>query len=129
MDKTNADKTIDSQNRADLDEYNGIKFRTLAAGITTHPFIRGGRPCIAGTGLKVTDIAVQEKFWQLSPAQIAEHFDIKQSQVEDALNYYALHADYIDTDIELDHLNHEQFAESQYGAKTREILSRRESVS
>ena len=123
------DKTIESQDRGDGDELKGIKFRTLAPGIATHPLIRGGRPCIEGTGLKVTDIVVQQKYWGQSPAEIARHFGIDASQVEDALNYYAAHTDYIDTDIELNNLNHEQWVESHHGDKTREILSRRESVS
>ena len=129
MDETRANQTIESQDQAERDEYDGIKFRALAPGIYTHPLFRGGRPCIKGTSLKVTDIVVQLKYWRQSPAEIAKHFDIKLSQVEDALNYYAAHTDYIDTDIELANLNHEQWAESHYGNKTRELLSRRESVS
>ena len=89
----------------------------MAPGIYTHPLTRGGRPCIEGTSLKVTDIVVQEKYWGQSPAEIAQHFDIKVSQVEDALNYYAAHTDYIDTDIELDDINHQQWVESHYGDK------------
>lgn len=129
MDKTSANKTIEARDSVNGDEYEGIKFRALAPGIATHPLIRSGRPCIAGTGLKVTDVVVQQKYWGQSPAQIARHFDIDASQVEDALNYYAAHTDYIDTDIELNNLNHEQWVESHHGDKTREILSRRESVS
>ncbi len=123
------DKTIDCSDRVGGDELKGIKFRSLAPGIATHPLIRGGRLCLEGTGLKVTDIVAQQKYWGQSPAEIARHFDIDLSQVVDALNYYAAHTDYIDTDIELNNLNHEQWVESHHGDKTREILSRRESVS
>ena len=122
------DKTIESQDRVDGDELKGIKFRTLAPGIATHPLIRGGRPCIKGTGLKVTDIVVQQKYWGQSPTEIAKHFDINVSQVEDALNYYAAHTDYIDTDIELDNLNDIQLAEAQYGTRPDSLLSRRKPV-
>ena len=110
------------------ESHDGIKFRALMPGITTHPLIRGGRPCIEGTGLKVTDIVAQKVFHGMDAAQIAEHYAIEPSMVQDALNYYAAHSDYIDTDIRLDAINHEQMVESHYGDFTREILSRRESV-
>ena len=106
-----------------------IKTRELAPGIATHPFIRSGKPCIKGTGLKVTDIVVQQTYWHMEPAQIAEHYDIKLSQVNDALNYYEAHTDYIDTDIKLDNLNHDQLAEAQYGVRPDSLLSRRKPVS
>ena len=129
MDSMSADKPIKAQDEAERDELKGVKFRALAPGITTHPLIRGGRPCIKGTGLKVTDIAAQQKYWGQSPAEIARHFDIKVSQVEDALNYYAAHTDYIDTDLELDSINGDQLAEAQYGTRPNSILSRRKPVS
>lgn len=128
MDMSSADRTIERQEREVHNEYKGIEFRSLISGITTHPLIRGGRPCIEGTGLKVTDIVVQQKNWHQTPVEIAKHFDIKVSQVEDALNYYAAHTDYIDTDIELDTINDDQFAEAQYGTRPDSILSRRKSV-
>ena len=110
------------------DDIDGVKFRELMPGITTHPMIRGGRPCIEGTGIKVTDIAAQQKFHGLNAAQIANHYAIELHMVEAALNYYAAHKDYIDTDIELGNLNHHQFAEAQYGTKPNSILSRRRPV-
>ena len=110
------------------DDIDGVKFRELMPGITTHPMIRGGRPCIEGTGIKVTDIAVQQQFHGMDAAQIAEHFAIELYMVEDALNYYAAHTDYIDTDIQLDIINDKLLLESHHGDFTREILSRRKSV-
>lgn len=110
------------------DSYDGVRFHELAPGITTHPLIRSGKPCIQGTGLKVTDIVALKKFQDMTPADIAEHYEIDLAQVNAAFNYYASHTDYIDTDIELDNMNHEQLVESHYGDFTREILSRRESV-
>ena len=128
MDETRAQTTIDSQARVDQTDHKRIKPRALAPGIYTHPLFRGGRPCIKGTSLKVTDIVVQQKYWGQSPAEIAQHFDIKASQVEDALNYYAAHTDYIDTDIELDDINHQQLEEAQDGTLRDLLLSRRKSL-
>ncbi len=128
MDPTSEDKTIERQEPNIRDEYDGVKFRTLAKGITTHPLIRGGRPCIEGTEILVTTIAGLQKFHDMDAEQIADHLWIELGMVEDALKYYAMHTDYIDTELELDDINFEQMAESRYGDKTRELLSRRESV-
>ena len=106
----------------------GVKFHTLAKGITTHPLVRSGRPCIEGTTIMVTTIAGLQKFHNLDARQIADHLWIELFMVEDALSYYAEHTDYIDTDLQLDDINHEQLVESHYGDFSREILSRRESV-
>ena len=110
------------------EEYDGVKFYKLAPGITTHPLIRSGKPCIKGTGLKVTDIVALKNFQDMRPADIAKYFEIDLAQVNDALQFYAAHTDYIDTELQLDDLNHQQLVESHYGDFTREILSRRESV-
>ena len=127
-----AEKTQDQSVKRDRpvvrEEYDGVKFHKLAPGITTHPFIRSGQPCIEGTGLKVTDIAALKKYQNMGPAEIAKYYEIELSQVNDALNFYSDHTDYIDTNMQLNSLNHDQMVESHYGDKTREILSRRKSV-
>ncbi len=110
------------------DHIDGVKFRTLAPGITTHPLVRGGRPCIEGTGITVTTIAGLRNFQDMDAPQIADHLWIELSMAQDALNYYADHKQYIDVCNELSSLNHDQMVESPYGDKTRELLSRRESV-
>ena len=129
MDVVNEDKTIERQGPNIRDEFDGVKFRTLAKGITTHPLIRGGRPCIEGTGIRVTDIVAAQKYYELGPDEIADHYAIELVMVEDALAYYAAHTDYIDTDLEIDGLNDVQLAEAQYGTRPDSILSRRKPVS
>ena len=128
MDPTSKDKAIERQGPNISDEIKGVKFRKLAPGITTHPLVRSGRPCIEGTGILVTTIAGLQKFHSMDAEQIADHLWIELFMVQDALNYYAEHTDYIDTELKLDDLNHEQMVESPYGDFTREILSRRESI-
>ncbi len=129
MDSISKDAPVERQGANIRDHIDGVKFRQLAPGITTHPLARSGRPCIEGTGLKVTDIVAMKKYRQLEPAEIAAHFEIELSMVENALNYYAAHRDYINTDIEIDELNDEQLAEAQYGTRPDSLLSRRKSVS
>ena len=101
MDSMSEDKTIERRAPNISDDFDGVKFRTLAKGITTHPLIRGGRPCIEGTGIKVTDIVATQKYHGLGPDEIADHYAIELFMVEDALAYYSAHTDYIDTDLEL----------------------------
>ena len=108
---------------------NKISHRQLAPGITTHPLIRSGRPCIARTGLRVTDIVKLKQYQQMGPAEIAKYYEIELSQVTDALNYYAANTQYIDTDIQLQISSHEQLAEAHYGSRRNTLLSRRKSVS
>ncbi len=67
--------------------------------ITRNPEIRGGRPCIIGTGLRVTDIVVAMRYHKRTPDQIADGFQVSLAQVYAALAYYNMHKDDIDADI------------------------------
>ena len=106
----------------------GVKFHKLAPGVTTHPLVRGGRPCIEGTGIMVTTIAGLQKFHCMDAQQIADHLWIQLFMVQDALNYYAGHKQYIDVCNELSSINGKQFAEAQYGTNPDSILHRRKPV-
>ena len=59
--------------------------------ITSNPRVRDGRPCIAGTGLRVTDVVVAAVFNHETPEQIATQFSISLGQVHAALAYYYEH--------------------------------------
>lgn len=128
MAETSKDKTAKRRGPVIREDYDGVKYKKLAPGITTHPLIRSGRPCIEGTGIEVRTIAGLQNFHNMNLQQIADHLWIEPNLVQDALNYYADHKQYIDVVIELSSLNFDQMAESHYGDSTREILSRRESV-
>ncbi len=128
MAEKRVEKEIERRKPNMSEHIKGVKFHTLAKGITTHPLVRSGRPCIEGTGIMVTTIAGLQNFHNMDAQQIADHLWLELFMVQDALNYYAVHTDYIDTDLQLDDINHEQLVESHYGDFSREILSRRESV-
>jgi hypothetical protein len=44
--------------------------------ITTNPNVRGGRPCLAGTGLRVTDVVMAHLFHDQTPDEIASAYRI-----------------------------------------------------
>ena len=68
--------------------------------ISRRPEIRGGRPCIAGTGVSVRRVAVWHNMG-LIPEEIARKFGhISLAQVHAALAYYHANKAEIDADLE-----------------------------
>jgi uncharacterized protein (DUF433 family) len=67
--------------------------------ITTDPSIRGGRPCIGGTGIRVTDIAIAQMLHGRTPDEIGSDYAISLAQVHAALAYYYQHKADLDADI------------------------------
>ena len=128
MAEKRVEKEIERQKPNIREDIDGVKFHTLAPGITTHPLVRSGRPCIEGTTIMVSTIAGLQNYHNMDAQQIADHLWLELFMVQNALNYYADHKQYIDVCNELSSINHEQMVESPYGDKSREILSRRESV-
>src|SRR5882724_3577085 len=69
--------------------------------ISRRPDIRGGRPCIAGTGVSVRRIAQWHNMGQI-PEEIVETFGghLSLAQVHAALAYYYANQAGIDADLE-----------------------------
>jgi len=67
--------------------------------IATHPKVRGGRPCIAGTGLEIATIAIARIIHGQTPEEIASDYEISLAEVHAALSYYYAHKDEIDASI------------------------------
>lgn len=67
--------------------------------ITTNPQVRGGRPCIIGTSLRVSDIVIAHLFHDQTPDQIAAAYSVSLSAVYAALSYYYENKAEIDADI------------------------------
>ncbi len=67
--------------------------------ITTNPKVRNGRPCLAGTGLEVSVLAIARIIHNRTPEQIATDYDISLAEVHAALSYYYAHKDDIDASI------------------------------
>ena len=67
--------------------------------ITSDPAVRGGRPCIAGTGLRVTDIVIASVMQLQTPDQIAVGYGVALAAVYAGLAYYYEHKAELDDDI------------------------------
>jgi len=71
-------------------DYPGITYRRGASGNPS--------PVLRGTGIRVQTIAIASQ--NNSPAEIAEDYDLSQSQVQEALGFYEAHRVEIDAHIQ-----------------------------
>ncbi len=70
--------------------------------ITKEKSVCGGSPIIAGTRLRVIDIAIEYDRMGYSPDQIVDlHPQLSLAQVHDALSFYYENQDTLDQEIEL----------------------------
>ncbi|MBA3870655.1 MAG: DUF433 domain-containing protein [Chloroflexota bacterium] len=74
-------------------------FNVTAAHITKTPDVRGGKPCIAGRGIKVQNVYVWHEHLGMSADEIASAYSLSLVQVHAALTYAFEHLDEIRTDI------------------------------
>ena len=70
--------------------------------IVSDPAIRGGRPVIAGTGVRVIDVVAYYRYAGLTPEELATGFSLSLGQAHAALAYYHLHKDELDAEIRND---------------------------
>ena len=69
---------------------------TIAAHIESQPGVCGGKPCIAGTRIRVQDVMVWSDLQGLSPEEIVTLFpQLSLADVHAALAYYHDHRDEI----------------------------------
>ena len=68
--------------------------------ITTNPKVRSGRPCLAGTTIEVSVIAIAKIVHGQSAEEIAADYDLSLPQVYAALAYYYDHKMEIDATIQ-----------------------------
>ncbi|MCY3977132.1 MAG: DUF433 domain-containing protein [Chloroflexi bacterium] len=86
--------------------------------IYRNPNIRGGRPCIVGTSLRVMDIVNAMRWDGHSPEQMAEAYQISLGQVHAALSYYYCNQAEIDADMREDEVRSERIAERVFADKS-----------
>jgi uncharacterized protein (DUF433 family) len=91
--------------------------------ISIDPNVRGGRPCIAGTGLRVTDVVMATLFHQRTPSEIASDYAISLAQVHAALAYYYQHKIDLDADIRQQIETAREMKEKRVGSRRPSLLS------
>lgn len=67
--------------------------------IVSNPEVRGGRPCLAGTGVRVTDVVIAQVYHRQTPDEIAVGYGVTLAAVHAALAYYYEHQAEVDEDI------------------------------
>jgi len=92
-------------------------------GITRTPGVRGGRPCIAGTGIRVTDIVTAVQF-ECSREEIAQDFELSLEQVNAELEYYRVNSAAIDADMKRQDANFARLVMAGYGRPQAPVLPR-----
>ena len=85
--------------------------------ISSDPKVRGGRPCIAGTGIRVLDVVAVMLFHDQTPAEIAEAYALSLAQVHAALAYYYEHKAEIDADLREQIARGRELKEKRVGSK------------
>ena len=67
--------------------------------IVSNPAVRSGRPIIAGTTLRVQDVAAHHIYRHYTPDELAYQLEISLAQVYAALAYYYEHKEEIDAQL------------------------------
>jgi uncharacterized protein (DUF433 family) len=71
--------------------------------VETNPKVCGGSPVIAGTRIRVVDVAVEYEYLNHTPDDIVTaHPHLKLEQIHDALSYYYEHRAELDSKITAD---------------------------
>lgn len=86
--------------------------------IATDPASRAGRPCIAGTGVRVTDVAIAHLFHARTPGELAADYGVSLAEVHAALAYYYAHKADLDADIRQQIARARALREGNVGGKT-----------
>jgi uncharacterized protein (DUF433 family) len=90
---------------------------------TGHPYVEinskicSSSPVVAGTRVRIVDIAIEYEYLNHSPDEIINaHPHLKLEQVQDALSYYYEHRDEMDTKIKEDKQFIEKLTEQSVNA-------------
>ncbi len=91
--------------------------------IVSDPKIRGGRPIIAGTGLRVQDIVAGYIYKGYSVDDLVMHYpQINHAQIHAALAYYYAHQDEINAQVAADEGFAQQAKEQGLGQRHSPVL-------
>ncbi len=85
--------------------------------IVSDPAVRGGRAVIAGTTIRVMDIAAVKIFQQKDADELAAWFGISLPQVYAALAYFYEHKDTVDAEMKAEAEIAREFKEKRIGSR------------
>ena len=85
--------------------------------ISTDPRVRNGRPCIVGTSLEVSVIAIAKIVQGQEPDEIAANYELTLAQVYAALAYYYENKQAIDASIDERRQLAQKMKEAQIGSR------------
>ena len=87
--------------------------------IASNPDVRAGRPVIAGTSVRVSDVVIAHQVHQLTPEEIIERYypQLSLAQIHAALAYYYQHQTEIDDEIAQDDQTAAALKENRVGSR------------
>ncbi|MCL5264974.1 MAG: DUF433 domain-containing protein [Chloroflexi bacterium] len=86
-----AEKVGDLRHSLDDPAHPRITYRRGASGQPT--------PLVRGTGIRVQTLVLAANKWGLSPTEIAREYGLRESEVKEALSFYADHRAEVDSSI------------------------------
>lgn len=92
--------------------------------IVSDPAIRRGVPVLAGTTLRVTDVAVAHIYHDRSASEIASDYALSLGQVHAALAYYYEHHEALNAEIRAQTERAEAYKEKRVGSRYPALLPR-----
>lgn len=79
------------------------KVSTLKASFSQIAYRQGANgqlvPIIKGTGIRVQTVVIASQKWGMSLSQIADEYQLNEAQVREALSFYVVNKEQIDTAI------------------------------
>jgi uncharacterized protein (DUF433 family) len=90
--------------------------------ISIDPQVRNGRPCIAGTSIEVSVIAIAKIVHGQSAEEIAVEYELLLPQVYAALAYYYDHKEEVDTTIQQRRKLALEMKEKRVGSRRQPLL-------
>ncbi|MFN0085544.1 MAG: DUF433 domain-containing protein [Blastocatellia bacterium] len=90
--------------------------------ISARPDFRGGRPCVAGTGITVMRVAGWYKLG-LTAEEISNEIGLTLAQVYAALAYYHANQQAIDADLDVEAMEYDRLAK-EHGRNRQEAAHR-----
>jgi len=108
------DRLADGIHRMDMSAETVVEIGSL---ITRTPGLKGGRPCVAGTGVTVKRIVGWHRMGK-DPEEIAAQFGhLNLAQVHAALAWYYANREEIDSDLNIETRDYERLAQEAEAEK------------